>query len=201
MPHIDTRRGPASAIALIVLAALALSACGGSSGSSSAASASASTSTATSSARGGRLTALRECLQKDGITLPKRGASGQSQGGPGGLLGGGSQLPKGVTRAQFEAALKKCGGLRPGAGRFGSGGGARRLESPVLKAAIARFAACMRANGIAVPTPNTTGTGPIFDTKGLNTGSAAFKAGESKCSATLRGAFRGPPGVSPGGAG
>ena len=60
-------------------------------------------------------------MAKQGITLPQRKPG---QGGAGGLLGGGTgtghaatpQLPAGVSKAQYEAALKKCAALRP---RFG----------------------------------------------------------------------------------
>jgi hypothetical protein len=38
-----------------------------------------------------------------------------------------------------------------------------------------------------VPAPNTSGTGPVFNTKGLDTTSATFKAAQSKCSSLLRG--------------
>lgn len=145
-----------------------------------------------------RFRALRECLQKNGITLPKR-TPGQRRpggpGGPGGFLGGGAggpQLPSGVTRAQYEAALKKCGG-----GTF-AGRGAR-LKSPVYQAALSKFATCMRENGIDVPTPNTSGNGPVFSTKGIDTTSAKFRAAETKCAGVLRSTLRtGPrPGAAP----
>jgi hypothetical protein len=155
---------------------------------------------------GARFAAVRECLQKNGITLPQRTpGSGRSAGGPGGFLGGGAggpQLPKGVTRAQYEAALKKCGGEI----RFGGGG--RFAQNPVFKTAIAKYAECLRQNGVNVPAPNTSGKGPVFDTKGINTTSPQFKAATTKCRATLLGAFRnlrghggpnGPGGPSPGG--
>jgi hypothetical protein len=190
MPHIDTRA--ASALALILLAAIGLSACGGSSATSSTASSKTSSTasvapSSTGPARSGRFAGLRECLQKQGITLPKRGASGQRAGGAGGFLGGGGepQLPKGVTRAQLQAALQKCGG--PGAGRFG--GAKARLANPTFKAAFAKFATCMRGDGVKLPAPNTTGNGPVFDTHGLNTASTAFKAAAAKCIGFLRGAF------------
>jgi hypothetical protein len=195
MPHIDTRAAFAAALALILLAAIGLSACGGSSATSSTtssktsstASAGTSSTGSTGSARSGRFAGLRECLQKQGITLPKRGASGQRAGGAGGFLGGGGepQLPKGVTRAQLQAALQKCGG--PGAGRFG--GAKARLANPTFKAAFAKFATCMRGDGVKLPAPNTTGNGPVFDTHGLNTASTAFKAAAAKCIGFLRGAF------------
>jgi hypothetical protein len=205
MPHINSnRRTPAaSAVVLVLLlGCLGLAACGGSSKSSSA-STNASAATTTTGATGakgpnaGRFTAIRECLQKNGITLPQR-TPGQRRppGGAGGFLGGGGgatggpSLPKGVTRAQYEAALKKCGG-----GNFAGRGGGARFKSPAFKAALVKFSVCMRANGVNVPTPNTSGKGPIFNTKGLNTASAQFKAAEVKCSAALRGSFQGGAGA------
>jgi hypothetical protein len=197
MPQIiSNRRKPAVAAALVlVLASLLLAACGGSSkGSSSVnATASASTSTAggTAGAAGGRFAALRECLQKNGITLPKRTpGQGRPSGGGGGFLGGGAgpQLPKGVTRAQYEAAVKKCGG------GFAGRGGGTHFNSAALK----KFAACMRENGVNVPEPNTSGRGPVFNTSGLDTSSAQFKAAEAKCSSTLRSAYRASPGTGAG---
>ncbi len=130
-------------------------------------------------ARGARFSAMRECLQKDGITLPQR------RPGTGGFLAGsqgGPQLPAGVTRTQFEEALKKCGG-----GAFRAGG---FRNSTRFRQAYAQFAACMRQNGVDLPTPNTSGKGPIFDTKGIDTTSAQFKAAETKCRSDL---FAGTP--------
>jgi hypothetical protein len=220
MPHINsTRRTPAATAVVVVLllACLGLAACGGSSKSSSTSTnAAAATSTGGGAATGPaglakgetakRFSALRECLQKNGITLPQR-TPGQrrSPGGTGGFLGGGAagpQLPKGVTRAQYEAALKKCGG-----GNFAGRGAGARFSSPAFKAALAKFAACLRENGVNVPAPNTSGKGPIFDTTGLNTASAQFRTAETKCSSDLRSSFRrgsgaggAPPAGSPGGA-
>jgi hypothetical protein len=208
MSHIySSRRKPevaATTVLILLLACLGLAACGGSSSSSSSSTAAAATSTSTGTgAKGpnaGRFAAMRECLQKNGITLPKRtpgtrrtpGAAGGFLGGGGGA--GGPQLPKGVTRAQYEAALKKCGG-----GNFAGRGGAR-FKSPAFQAALAKFATCMRENGVNVPAPNTSGSGPVFDTKGIDTSSAQFKAAEAKCRSDLSGAFRRGPGAggSPG---
>jgi hypothetical protein len=211
MSHLDSkRRKPAAAAVLVLLlACIGLAACGSSSKSSSASTnASAATTTGATGAtdaRGqgaGRFAAMRECLQKNGITLPKR-TPGQRRpggaGGAGGFLGGGAggtggpQLPKGVTRAQYAAAIKKCGG-----GSF-AGGGAR-FKSPAYKAALAKFATCLNQNGVKVPAPNTSGNGPVFDTKGINTSSAQFKTAETKCQSVLAGAFRRGPGAGgPGG--
>jgi hypothetical protein len=218
MPHIDSNRRPLAASAIVLallLACLGLTACGGSSkgSSSTAATNAAATSTSTTGTSGpttgtsgttsptgkgpaatnsGRFAALRECLQKNGITLPKRTPGQQRPGGAGGFLGGGAagpQLPKGVTRAQYEAALKKCGG------NAFAGGARRRFNSPTFKTALAKFATCMRENGVNIPAPNTSGSGPIFNTKGIDTASTQFKTAETKCSSDLRAGFRGGAGA------
>jgi hypothetical protein len=200
--HVNSRKPATVALALLalLLVSLGLAACGSSSSSSSSTTATTSESTGTG-AKGpnaGRFAAVRECLQKEGITLPKR-TPGEKRppGGAGGFLGGGGaggaagpQLPKGVTRAQYEAALKKCGGSS-----FGHGGAAR-FDSPTFKAALAKFATCMRQNGVNVPAPNTSGSGPVFDTKGIDTSSAQFKTAEAKCQSDLSGAFKRGPGTA-----
>jgi hypothetical protein len=216
-----TRRNPAGArkaaavVAVLLLIGLGLAACG-SSGSSTTTSTSAnaaatggsSASTATvpsgatgtgptgsgpsaggpsgpTGARSGRFTALRECLQKNGVTLPK--PNGQRRG----FLGGATGLPNGVTRGQMEAALKKCGGL--------FGGGLRRFNNPGYRQSLAKFATCMRENGVDVPEPNTSGNGPVFNTKGLETNSAKFRTAEAKCRVVLRSSLR--PGAGGAGSG
>lgn len=209
----SNRLRPAAASALIVLlAGLLLAACGG--GSSSNSSSSAGTSTAAKAAGGAgrqfgaRGAALRTCLLKNGITLPKRKAGQRPAPGAGGPFGAGgaggaSKLPSGVTRAQLQAALKKCGGGSFGGGKGFAAGGAQRF---------AKFAACMRKNGVKLPQPNTSGKGPIFNTKGIDTTSSSFKAADAKCARELRpsgsaqpggrgapGAdAQGPPGAAPG---
>jgi hypothetical protein len=216
MPHMTSRPRPtftAAAAVFAILASLLLAACGGSTSTAttttartagavtSASTTPTTTSTPTTStsttskgttpAGPGRFAALRECLQKNGITLPKR-TPGQAPGA-GGFLGGGPTLPAGVSRAQYEAAIKKCGGL-PRFPRGGFRGPRIKFNSPAIKAALVKFAACLRANGVNAPEPNTSGTGPIFNTKGLNTSSATFRTAESKCRSDLVGAFRARPG-------
>jgi hypothetical protein len=194
-------------VALCALGAcLALAACG-SSGSSTSASTTAGTGTSASKAGSGssRFTALRSCLQKQGITLPARpsGAPG-GPGGPGGSGGSGApgfpggsgarpglRPPEGVSQAKFDEALKKCGG-----GRF-PGRGSANLSSATARAALNTYAACLRSNGVNVPAPNTSGNGPIFNTTGINTSSAQFKTAQSKCQSDLEGVF---PGGGAGGA-
>ncbi|HEU0249819.1 MAG TPA: hypothetical protein VFR48_03750 [Solirubrobacteraceae bacterium] len=186
-------------LAVSALAALGLTACGGSGTSSTATQANAaSTGTANGSGAGAtggttgprgatgarpRFTAVRECLQKQGVQLPTR-----PNGARGGFLGG-ANLPKGVTRAQLQSAISKCLGGRgfpaggPGGARFS------RARSPRFRQALSLFAACMRKNGVNVPQPNTSGSGPVFSTKGLNTASPQFKAATAKCRPALTGAL------------
>jgi hypothetical protein len=195
-----------AAIASVLTAGAVLAACGGSSTSTAA-------SKATATSGSARFSALRECLKKQGITLPQRtpGKPGQKGAPGGGGLpfgaggSGGPPLPSGVSREQLEAAMKKCGGSTGGR-RFG---GAARLSSPGAKESLAKFASCMSENGVKLPAPNTSGNGPIFDTKGLDTKSATFTAASKKCSSLLQlgggpggaGAPGAGGGAAPGGAG
>jgi hypothetical protein len=183
-------KSAATSALLVALAALLLTACGGSSKGST------SAGTKTASVTGGqpdaRATALRTCLQKAGITLPERKPGRRGTPGAGRPFGGSgavaaAKLPNGVSRAQLQAALKKCGGGQfPQGGRGLAAGGAQRF---------AKFASCMRKHGVKLPQPNTSGKGPIFNTKGIDTKSAAFKAADAKCAGELA-----PSGVRPGGA-
>ncbi len=224
---------PIPLAALLVAAALGLAACGGSSSTTAttnaaATNAPAATSTGSSSTGSGsstgsagsstgttggvtgttpgrlnpvRFSAVRACLAKKGIALPQR-----TPGSPRGFLGGagGPQLPKGMSRTQFQEALRSCGGGFAG-GRLGPGRSA--FTSPRFHAALVRFAACLRQNGINVGEPNTSGKGPVFDTRGINTGSLQFKAASTKCRTVLlyglrgRKAAPGAAGAAPGSAG
>ncbi len=230
MPHTTPPRrkpalvaSPIPLAALLVAAALGLAACGGSSsttttnsaatnapaakstGSSSTGSAGSTTGSAGTSTGGvtgatpgrpnpARFSAVRACLAKKGITLPQR-APGSPRGFPGGA--GGPQLPKGVSPTQFQEALRSCGGGFAGS-RLGPGHSA--FTSPRFHAELVRFAACLRQNGVNVGEPNTSGKGPVFDTKGINTGSPQFKAALAKCRSVLFFGLRGRK-AAPGAAG
>jgi hypothetical protein len=140
----------ATTILIGVTAALALAACGGSSSggangtatrtadapTDTGASASTSpriTTTGTTGAKpGASATAYRKCLEAHGAGLPRLVP------GPGGSVAlGHIEPPKGVSQATFKAAAKACGG-------------ATRVDN---RANEARFIACMRTNGVNVPTP------------------------------------------------
>jgi hypothetical protein len=197
MPQIDSNRLRLAAVSavLVLLAGLLLAACGGSSPNSSSSKNAAKAASGAGSRFGARGAALRRCLQKNGITLPERKGSQRGVPGAGGPLGTGGagasaapKLPTGVTRAQMQAALKECGG-----GQFPKGGKAVAARGAQR---FAKFAACMRKHGVTLPQPNTTGKGPIFNTKGIDTTSASFKAADAKCVRELA-----PSGARPGGQG
>lgn len=209
MSHLNSKRSKPAATVMalaLLLACIGLAACGSSSKNSSTSTVAVTTGTSASTGTGARgpnasrFAAVRACLQKNGITLPKlpagkRPVPGASPGGVGGAGASGFTLPKGMSKAQYEAVVKKCGGLRGGAFNGGA-----RFSSPAFKAALAKFATCLRQNGVNVPTPNTSGKGPVFSTKGINTSSAQFRTAEVKCRSVLSGAFRRGPGTSrPGG--
>lgn len=135
-----------------------------------------------------RFSAVRECLQRNGVKLPS------GNGARGLLLGGG--MPKGVTRNQLQTAMRKCLGGPGALARAGRAGGLLRANNPRFRQVLAGFASCMRKNGVNVPAPNTSGKGPIFSTKGLNTASAQFRSAAAKCRPSLSAGFRRPPGTA-----
>jgi hypothetical protein len=232
MSHTSTpHHTPAlAALLILLLAAVGLAACGGSSSTTSTAANAAaaakssggttapggtsSTPGGTSSTPGGtspapgtpgaptgtfpaRFAAVRACLAKKGVVLPPR-----TPGSPG-FLGGRPPLPKGVTLAQYDEALKSCGGGFAG-GRVAGGGRFNRAPATAAATArfhamLARFAACLRQNGVNIGEPNTSGKGPVFNTKGISTAGPAFRAAETKCRASLVAALR-PPKAVPGAA-
>jgi hypothetical protein len=186
---------------------LTLAACGSSASSSHTSSSSAVSKSPTASAKSAQgpgssqFAQLSSCLRKQGITLPSvptggnRPSGSAGTGAPAGGAGG-FQLPKGISRSQYQAALKKCGGsFTPGsAGAF---------NSATARAALVKYASCLRQNGVNVPAPNTSGKGPVFDTKGIDTSSAAFKSAQSKCQSDIKGVIAGGTGggAPPAGAG
>lgn len=176
------------ALFAILILAVTLAACGGSSSSSGSGATNSASTTKQGSSPSGRTASLRSCLQKEGVNLPSAPSGGAGQPGSGGPPSGGSggfKLPEGVSRSKFQEAIKKCGG-----GSFPSGG-RPGFNSASARATLTKYAACMRENGINLPAPNTNGKGPVFNTKGIDTSSEAFKAAQKKCQSDLKGAFGG----------
>jgi hypothetical protein len=148
-------------------ALLLLSACGGSSTSDVATDAAAASSTSAAAAGGGDMTAYRDCLADNGVTLPDfvgGGAGGFPSGMPtdmpsgmptgappsGGPAGGGfpgGGLPEGVDQETFDAAQGACASLAPqgGFGQRGPGGGAQIDET-----AVAAYKSCLTDNDVTI---------------------------------------------------
>jgi hypothetical protein len=176
-----------------------LAACGGSGKASTTSATNSASAASRSGSRDSRFASVRACLEKQGVKLPTPPARGQGPGfgGPPGAGGRAFKLPEGVSRSKFEEALKKCGGLPRGP--------RRGFNSAAARAALTKFARCMRENGIDLPAPNTSGNGPVFDGKGIDRSSPRFLKAEQKCQGELRGAFggrrpgSGAAGTAPGG--
>lgn len=203
----------ATAVPLVLLACVGLSACGDSSSSTAGTAANAGTTSSSQSAttastpttstetkatattgtpaaggaqasRGAplsapvkaRFAAMRACLRKSGVILPQRTGAGVLET---------PQLPKGMTRVQYAELLRKCGG----SGTAGLSA-KNRFSSTRFRGALVSFARCLRQNGIDVPLPNTSGKGPIFSTKGIDTTSPKFQQARRKCRSTLVSALR-----------
>jgi hypothetical protein len=146
-----------------------------------------STSTAPGQTGTPGMAAIRACLAKKGITLPEKHPLADAH------------LPSGMSHAQLYEEVQRCAGglLPPGRGHFhrfpgaaGPKGFHNPFNNPRFHTVLARFSACLRQHGIDVGEPNTSGKGPIFDTKGINTGSPQFKAATAECRSTLLGALR-----------
>ena len=153
----------------IALALLALAGCGGSSTASDstsaaagAASGAAAPSGATASNGRPDFTAYRDCMSKNGVTLPDFGQGGQrpsgapsafpsgapagapGAGGPGAGGPGGFPLPAGGDQATFDKAQQACASVRP---QFGNGRGPGQIDAT----ALAAFKSCLSDHGVTVP--------------------------------------------------
>jgi hypothetical protein len=132
-----------------------------------------------------RYNAVRECLAQKSIVLPPR------TNGAAGLVAGGENIkvPKGMSHTQLAEALRACNIKYAGSHvprSSGSAGAGHPLPAR-FHHVLARFAACLRQNGVPVGEPNTSGKGPIFNAKGINTGSPQFRAAAAKCRTALFG--------------
>ena len=157
-------------LVVVFAAPLALTACGGGSGSSKA-SASAGSTTTVKGANAQR-TALRDCLQQHGVTLPAGfGNGGPPSGGTPGSLPSGQtpgSLPAGVDVQKLQSAMQACG-----AGGGFPGGGQNRE-------AFKAYTSCLSDHGVKLPTQTGSSTPPSFDRN-----SSAFASANKVCAALL----------------
>jgi hypothetical protein len=70
----------------------------------------------------------------------------------------------------------------------------KRLSNPAFRQTLTKFVVCLQKHGAAVPTPSTSGSGPVLNTKAIDTSSAKFKAAWARCrgSVDLGSAFNKP---------
>ncbi|MEI6361124.1 MAG: hypothetical protein WCP95_03235 [Actinomycetes bacterium] len=153
----------------VALLLFALTACGGSASGDTASSAPAAANpgswVAGSAAANGPaangaadFTAYRDCLAKNGVTLPDQGGagtrpsgmpttlpSGMPPGGPGADSPGAIPLPSGVDQATFDKAQTACASLRP---EFGPGGAGGPVQ--IDTTAVAAFTSCLGDHDVKV---------------------------------------------------
>jgi hypothetical protein len=188
-----------AALIACLAAACLLAACGSASSSSSSSS-SAAASRGTGTAARSELVA---CLKQHGVTLPSRpggfrrpgaGTSSNGSGTPpaggfrgGGFFGGGSGGGLGGrfrNNPKLQAAFKACGANFPaGRGRFNFAN--RRV-------AVDKFVKCVRQHGYDLPTPNLSGSGPVFP-RSIES-SKKFEAAARSCASLLAPRGGPPPG-------
>ncbi len=110
------------------------------------------------------------CMMNHGITLP----AGESDISA--WLMGGKPLPANVTTTQAELALRQChGGRRRVVGNI--------ITDPATMSGSARFATCLRENGLIVQGPNISGHGPALTI--TNTRHMQLTAVERRCAKQL----------------
>lgn len=161
--------------------AVGVSACGG--GSSSNASNGSST-TANAGPAGLQLTAdQRSCVEGKGVTVPSPGSGGQPPSG--GPPAGGAN---GQDFQKLQQALEDCGVSLPSAPQ---GGGS--FDPAAMRKQISQYVTCVRQNGYELPSPNTSGNGPVFDSSKVNQNDPKFKAASAKCQNLLPSAPQGAP--------
>lgn len=156
---------------------LALSACGSSSPTTAASSANAQDTA--------RLK-LQQCLRDNGVNLPAPGQTGE---------GGGF---RNLDRQKLQKAMQgPCKKLRTAA--FGT---ITPQQRQAFQDAFVKFSACMRQNGVNVPTPNFNagpgggagGGGAGTQTRRINRNDPKTQAALKKCQSSLPNGGRGGPG-------
>jgi len=115
-----------------------------------------------------RGSALRLCLEKNGIKSHSPGS-------------------KASSRAQLEAALARCDPVLIPKRISSSVSKARRtlLSRPSYRQALVRFTACMRSHGVpSFPEANTSGSGPLYPARSVKS-SPQVRAAQKACIGTL----------------
>jgi hypothetical protein len=122
---------------------------------------------------------LNTCLKAHGIANPEASArAADAERMIPALLGtGGIPVPSGVTKPQYEAALRRCGVTNVHVGRVA-------ITNPLVRRKILSVRSCLANNGFTLPAANFPGPGPVLDTNRIDVGSARWGATVMGCSVT-----------------
>lgn len=143
-------RGLAAA-SLLVVAPLSLAACGGSSSASTSTAKAGNSSGNGNQASAADMQAYRECLAKNGVSMPTPPANGESRPPSGESDGTPPSMP---DQSTMQAAQKACADLAPAGGTnpgAAPGGGGQEMQA---------FAQCLTKNGVTLPDPSQSGAPP-----------------------------------------
>jgi hypothetical protein len=120
---------------------------------------------------------LNTCLKAHGIVDPEASAkvADIERTIPALLGAGGIPVPSGVTKPQYEAALRRCGVTNAHVGRVA-------ITNPLVKRKVLSVRSCLANNGFTLPVANFPGPGPVLDTSLIDVDSARWVATAMGCS-------------------
>jgi hypothetical protein len=177
--------------ALVLVSAIALSACGSSTSTSSATSAAAAGGGAASTTTGSSTSTYEarlnyaKCMRANGVNVPDPSANGGPAGGAAGGGGGGGAFRALRSSPNFAHASTACAKYRSAAFGFANISPTQRAEA---QQELVKFAECMRSNSIDIPDPSTSsggGFGIFRSIPSSERNSPAFQKAIKACSSTL----------------
>ena len=179
-----TFQGSCAWVVTVVVASIALAACGvpsspnvaneGSTSTTSTVANEGSTSTTSTVANaGGTLSsnslAFAQCMRSNGVpNFPDPNSSGQI------LKESPQQL--GVSVARYRSALAPCDHFLPN-----GGSGPNQSQLQYVRTLSLNFARCMRSHGVPLPDPDSSGRIPDPASIGINQGSPTFETANNAC--------------------
>src|SRR5262245_6169046 len=125
-------------------------------------------------------------LARPALAAAVLAALGVLVAGCGGGKPGASVASLGATTTAGTGTTPNAGGSSSAGGAAGPGGGGRMVMAAGDVHAMAKFAACMRKNGVPnFPDPNAQGQISISSAAGIDPGSAAFQHARQACQKDL----------------
>ncbi|MGH2832466.1 MAG: hypothetical protein ACRDK2_06785 [Solirubrobacteraceae bacterium] len=116
------------------------------------------------------------CLRQNGVSVPSSDMSG-------------TPSLKGIDTAssQYREAATKCRKTLFGNRAASTSKTSTAVASARLHSLLVRYIACLRQNGVNVPSSDTNGVGSL---KGVNTTTPQFKAARTKCESVILSALK-----------